>query len=637
MVTEGAASWNVLTDSWVHVATPDGRHRLLSPLDVLAQAAQLRAIEADSPLDVFAAHRFLLTLLYWKADVSGGVEAVRKSLLDGGVPAETLNAIQAESGCFDLFDKDKPFLQDPTLRSAKKEPKSIGSFFTEFATGTNVAHFHHGDDKKMRLCLRCATAGLMRLIPWSQAGGSGLTPSVHNAPPIVVLALGDSVAHTLGLNLVPFPQGARPGRPTWTGIFKPTDQGKPADQWREIPYLEALTWNPRIVHLPTPETGGHCWRCSAGPEELTLGPTVFLKNELTKKPPKAPAGFNFPWHDPAAFYPIGPEDPSPKDRLRAVTTRKSTKESQAFTERDLAFLGDADNPVTCPVREANPGHKAWLLIIPCTDAANNKSYDVRAVRLSELTADALQQARTTLWAARGKQAMNGWRIPVHARRVSWAFLRETHRLSQVDWGILAAAANRTMDQSPEAFDLFSALYWRVRDRSRAMPNRQSLWLVLKLMATTPSAQRTVETGGGFNPLRELPRRQTVKPPNRRTAVLREYPRSLPRGVALETALPESATDCMGRFVRSIERASRPHPTTFTRKDTPCSYRSTCCRVFLPATSIAMTPANRRNASSATSPAGASPVNASSETSGAANPSRRISTGRRFGACTCRSC
>jgi len=528
--------FNVLDEPWIRVVTSDGGYEVLSPLGVLADAAELRAIEADSPLDVFSAHRFLLTLLYWKADVSGGVEALRSSLLDGCVPPEMLNAIQSEAGSFNLFDDNKSFLQDPSLPWDEKKLKSIGSFFTEFAAGTNVAHFHHGDDREMRLCLRCATAGLMRLVPWTQAGGSGLTPSVHNAPPIVVLALGDDVANTLGLNLVPFPEGVRPGKPTWSGAFEATDDGKPADQWRRIPYLEAFTWNPRIVRLPRPETGRRCWRCSAGPEELTLGPMLFVKNDRTKKPPKAPDGFNFPWNDPAAFYPVGAESPAAKDRFRAVTTRKSTKEGGAFTERDLTSLVDPEHPVTCLVQQGNPEHDDWLVIIPCTDAANNKSFDVRSVRLSKLAAEALEQARTDLRTARGRDALDGWRMPRRARRASWAFLGETRRLSDVDWGILAGAANRTMEQFPEAFDLFSGLYWRVRRQNKSLPSRQSLWLVLKLMATTPPAYRTVEAGAGLNPLQQLPHRQSFKPDKRRDGTLHEYPRSLPRGVSLETEL-----------------------------------------------------------------------------------------------------
>jgi hypothetical protein len=520
------------------VVTVGGKHEVFSPLTVLSRASELRAIKADCPLDLFAAHRFLLTLLYWKADACGGVEGLRDRLLNGNLPSEVLEEIKADGGCFELFDYEKPFLQDPSLTREKKL-KSIGSFFTELATGTNVAHFQHGDDGEMCLCLRCATAGIMRLVPWTQAGGSGLTPSVHNAPPITMLAVGANVATTLGLNLVPFPEAVPAGDPTWSGRFRPSDHGKHADRWGLVPYLEALTWNPRLVRLPSPERGRVCWRCGAGPEELSVGPMRFEKNENTKKPTGAKQGYNFPWNDPAAFYPVPPPDPSPKDLLQAVTTKKTAKEHLAFRERDLRSLVDSENPVVCLVQQANPKHDNWLLIAPCTDAANNKSFDIRSIRLTEVSEEALEQVRTRLWNPRGRERTPGWRIPSHTPRASWPFLRETRRLSGVDWGILSRAANTTMDQSPEAFDLFSGLYWRVRNRGRSLPSRQSLWLVLKLMAAAPAPYREVESDPDFNPLRELPQYQAKAPEDRRKGVLREYPRALPRGAALETQLREA--------------------------------------------------------------------------------------------------
>ena len=176
------ADWNVLTSPWLDVMTLDGEARIGSPLEALEQAGTIRCIALASPLDVFSAYRFLSALLYWKADKAGGVDQLRESLRGGGVPADVLEAIGASVDSFGLFHAKKPFLQDASLcgrTRAKGERKSAGSFFAEFASGTNIAHFHHGDDEATRLCLRCATIGMLRVVPWSQAGGAGVTPSVH--------------------------------------------------------------------------------------------------------------------------------------------------------------------------------------------------------------------------------------------------------------------------------------------------------------------------------------------------------------------------------------------------------------------------------------------------------------------------
>ncbi len=268
-------NYNLLEEKWIPVLRIDGSPDRVGVIEALAKAREIREIVLASPLDSFAVHRFMLTLLYWKAALPGDVDRVRESLLsDGKIPAAVLDGIEKEKCRFNLFDENMPFLQDPTARTDKKsERKSAGSLFAELATGTNIAHFHHGDDEALRLCLPCAVLGILRVVPWSQAGGAGLTPSVHNAPPIMAVAVGDSLAMTLRLNFVPLE--GKPGYPAWSGHFKPSSPVAP------IPFLEALTWNPRRILLPTPSSGV-CWYCGqrGGP---TVGPRiVYLKNEETK-------------------------------------------------------------------------------------------------------------------------------------------------------------------------------------------------------------------------------------------------------------------------------------------------------------------------------------------------------------------
>ena len=177
-VTRGSdqeLQWNVLTGRWMETMANEGGARDCSPLEALTEANALRCIAAANALDLFAAHRFLLTLLYWKADAGGGVDRTRASLLQGNTPKPVLDAIAEAGPSFDLFDPEAPFLQDPTCQISKESAlKSAGYLFSEMATGTNVAHFHHGNDKDTRLSLRCATIGMIRLVPCPQPGWPGL-------------------------------------------------------------------------------------------------------------------------------------------------------------------------------------------------------------------------------------------------------------------------------------------------------------------------------------------------------------------------------------------------------------------------------------------------------------------------------
>src|SRR5208282_3385219 len=156
--------YNLLDKGWIPVLWKDGRSGRVGIREALEQASQIRQIALASPLDLFAVHRFILTLLYWKAFLAGGIEQARKSLLDDGkIPNALVDGITKEAHRFDLFDDKMPFMQEPSVR-AEKEKKSAGSFFAELAAGTNIAHFHHGDDEKLRLCLPCAALGILRVV-----------------------------------------------------------------------------------------------------------------------------------------------------------------------------------------------------------------------------------------------------------------------------------------------------------------------------------------------------------------------------------------------------------------------------------------------------------------------------------------
>lgn len=530
--------WNVLTDRWLEVMNHDAEAEVCSPLEALNRAAEIRCIAVASPLDLFAAHRFLLTLLYWKADSAGGVPPVRESLLRGKVPRLVLDAIKAEAPCFRMFDDEAPFLQDPSVRDDKKR-KSAGSFFAEFASGTNIAHFHHGDDKNMRLCMRCATIGMLRVVPWSQSGGAGLTPSVHGAPPIVAIASGRSLAITLGLNLVPLSVDA--GAAKWTGHFVPTDKTT------DIPYLEVLTWNPRRVHLSSPENANVCWRCGRT-GVAAVGPIVYLKNEETKKQSEKKP---FEWQDPAAFY-------SPNEPYKTI---KSTKEALAVEGRDLARLVNEENAPTSTIVAANPDHQGWCLVVPCTTGKDKKTFDHRQLEFPSLSPDAVRSTLPPRVPATGPQGLDGWAEPRRPAGVGGAtrFVQVVVRLlTHADWADLSAAAYREMHDSPAAFDILSGLLWPLRRKVARLPSRNVAWLVLKLMATVPPRARVPHAGASFCPLRSLPKRQ-IDERRKTRAVASIYPVSFSRGRRLETDLRhELASNARRRTPRRIDWAGLCH-------------------------------------------------------------------------------
>jgi hypothetical protein len=531
--------YNLLDESWIPVLWIDGSSTRVGIIEALTQAGRIRQIALASPLDLFAVHRFILTLLYWKAALAGGVEQVRKSLLkDGEVPSAVLEGITKEKHCFDLFDEKLPFLQDPSVNGAKDdERKSAGSLFAELATGTNIAHFHHGDDENTRLCLPCVALGMLRVVPWTQSGGAGLTPSIHNAPPIMAIATGDNLGITLGLNLVLLDVEA--GEPKWSGHFKPTNPTK------AIPYLEALTWNPRRIYLSSPRIGV-CWYCGSS-DAPTVGKIVYKKNEETIGNQQKKKRIPFTWRDPAAFYPEN-----------EFASANSTQEDQATENKDLARLIPVESgPLKSAVAVKNESHHGWRLVVPTTNPKNNKTFDHRQLELPNLSPETIGALIRANKRPPGRsEGLDGWNLPNprHPLGIRLFVQAAIKLLTDADWAALSTAAYRDMHDSPAAFDVFAGLYWGLRDKKIGrLPSRNVAWLILKLMAAVPAQARVLHPGARFSPMEDpnaLPKRQPKE--RGRTSL---YPVSFPRGERLEAALR--------RALDSNVRKRKPEPVDWT--------------------------------------------------------------------------
>jgi hypothetical protein len=510
-----AGSWNVLTTPWVEAMDSRANLKCVSVLDALREAADLHRIVAAGPLDLFAIHRFMLTLLYWQAGSFDGVSKLRKALLAGRMPEPAIKWLAGESGRFDLFNPKQPFLQDPAVKTSKS--LSAASLFAELATGTNVAHFHHGDDEADRLCLRCATLGLLRLVPWTQSGGAGKQPALHGAPPIMPLAIGRTLCETLGLNLVPIDTAF--GRPQWSGQFKPSARKS------GTPLLEGLTWNARRVHLREPQPRGECANCGVV-ETTVIGPIVYEKNPACKQEEADPNA----WRDIAAFY-----------QAADHRTVKTSREADAASRDDLRRLyerrfGKKTEPAPVSVVvDANPDHEAWLVVMPCTNPANNKSFDQRCEVLNGFDSAAPARAESwhdlVPWQAGDKRALP----QLDSTRPSAGvlkFIRLAAGLDTASWAVVEQAANKALDHSPAAFDIFTGLYWPLRNRDRTLPSRNAAWLALKLMATAGRLRpKGGQISGPYAPWRDLAVRDSP-------AKGRVYPRAVPVCRNLEADLRE---------------------------------------------------------------------------------------------------
>ena len=517
-------SWNLLDEAWLEVSSPHGAWRNASPLESLRSAGEIRCIGSSSPLDEYAAIRFLTTLLYWKADAAGGVVALRESLIAGKMPTKLVDAIAFERARFDLFDPKIPFLQDPSI--GPKMEKPVGSLFAEISTGTNIAHFNHSRDGSSPLCVACVARGMLRLVPWTQSGGAGLMPSIHGAPPVALLAVGASLAETLGISLVPLtvPIGA----PTWTGTFCPTQPTK------QIPFLEALTWNPRRVLLPKPRAIGRCALCASdGP---VIHEIAFKKSESVGKPViSGDKSKSFDWRDPAFCYPKPAPDMNPF---------RSGDEQRSAMSTDLGRYARG-NPEANSAIAAQSAAARWTIVVPSTNPTNNKTFDHRRIAAQSLANLPALQLRTDgadcAELGSGQLQISVPRAPHSTVVVTLESFVKTAvaALSETEWLVLQSAIRKPMHAAPAAFAIFSAIYWRTRTGNRHRLSRSSAWMLIKLMSIAPATARASNNRDAASLetiLDSLPLTQGVRARSERPAKPNHYPLSLPTGHQLEDAL-----------------------------------------------------------------------------------------------------
>jgi CRISPR type I-E-associated protein CasB/Cse2 len=73
------------------------------------------------------------------------------------------------------------------------------------------------------------------------------------------------------------------------------------------------------------------------------------------------------------------------------------------------------------------------------------------------------------------------------------YIEVLSRLQPGDLGLLRNHAGQGLDESVDAFDLFTGLWWPLRQRDQRAPRREVAWLIAKLYAFRPAPQSPCDT------------------------------------------------------------------------------------------------------------------------------------------------
>lgn len=73
------------------------------------------------------------------------------------------------------------------------------------------------------------------------------------------------------------------------------------------------------------------------------------------------------------------------------------------------------------------------------------------------------------------------------------YVMKLMHLKTGDLGLLRTHIGQALDESVDGFDLFTGLWWPLREKNLRAPRRSVAWLVAKLYAFCPLAQSTGDT------------------------------------------------------------------------------------------------------------------------------------------------
>ncbi|MGC9349820.1 MAG: type I-E CRISPR-associated protein Cse1/CasA, partial [Anaerolineae bacterium] len=171
-------SFNLWTEPWITLETPDGSLRELSLEKTLKHAHELRAIYDPSPLVIASIHRLLTAIVHDIIRPARDEDLAEVWKAERYAESEIHLFGERYAHRFDLFSRETPFLQsaDLPLEPEKRAPgmKPVSYLIEEIPAGTEVAHYRHGVADDYVFCPVCAARGLVTIPAFATSGGAGI-------------------------------------------------------------------------------------------------------------------------------------------------------------------------------------------------------------------------------------------------------------------------------------------------------------------------------------------------------------------------------------------------------------------------------------------------------------------------------
>ena len=251
-----SASFSVLDQAWIPVITLSGQEEMLGIREVLARAHDLREITSASPLEEYSLYRFIGLFLMDMLRPESEIEIedlLAAGSFDMDAAEKYIAGCKAEGVSFDLFDKERPFLQSKYDPALDGDPKPVSVLDCTRASGNNHIHFDHKTsnqalppDKAARL--------LLTTYLFCTAAAQGYPSGVNASPPYFGVIQGQTLFETLVSTLMPLDSiGIAFDSPPV--LWRRTTPVVPKQEVGKTSWLHGMLFPTRRIHLISDDCG----------------------------------------------------------------------------------------------------------------------------------------------------------------------------------------------------------------------------------------------------------------------------------------------------------------------------------------------------------------------------------------------
>ena len=252
------ATFDVLDQGWIPVVDESGSRQLMGIRQVLSEAHRLREISDPSPLEEYSLYRFLTVFLMdaLRPKTRSNIrEILKKGRFDMTQIESYITQCLTEGVSFDLFDEERPFLQNKFETDEEQSIKPVSKLDCTIPGESGHAHFEHRPIDRISFPPEKAMRLLLATYVFAISGGRGYYLNVYGIPPLFGVIKCSSLFETLIASFLPTNEIGYPfdNPPVFWRNMEPIEPGKSVPS---VSWLQGMWFQTRKIQL-IPDCNGN--------------------------------------------------------------------------------------------------------------------------------------------------------------------------------------------------------------------------------------------------------------------------------------------------------------------------------------------------------------------------------------------